>query len=410
MTSAPTAAVSSVPGRAQARRTLAVAGLAHALHDGYADMIYVLLPVWQAEFGLGYGALATLRGFYVGAMASLQIPAGRLAERLGARATLALGTALAAFGYALAGFSGGLLGLCAALALSGVGSSAQHPISSSAVARAYGADARGPLGTYNFAGDLGKAALPAATAFLMTQMPWRGSLWVLAALGLGVAAAIALLLPAVRRPSIADGPAEATAHQGAERRGDAAGFKLLFAMGVLDTAVRMGVLTFLPFLLVAKGASLPTIGLALALVFSGGAAGKFACGWLGARFGVLRTVVATEGGAALCIFAVLALPLAGVLVLAPLLGIVLQGTSSVLYGSVPELTAPERTERAFALFYTGTIGSGAIAPVLYGVLGDAVGVNWATAATAITALVTIPLAMMLAPKLASATASGPATT
>jgi predicted MFS family arabinose efflux permease len=74
----------------------------------------------------------------------------------------------------------------------------------------------------------------------------------------------------------------------------------------------------------------------------------------------------------------------------------LNGTSSVLYGTVPELTSPHRTERAFALFYTGTIGSGAIAPVLYGLLGDAVGPTLATAATAVTALAICPLALVLA--------------
>jgi MFS transporter, FSR family, fosmidomycin resistance protein len=159
-----------------ARRTLIVAGFAHALHDGYTDLIYVLLPVWQAEFALGYGVLAFVRGIYTGAMAGLQIPVGRLAERLGGRMLLALGTALAALGYALAGFSGGLLGLCFALALSGAGSSTQHPIASAAVSRAYGGTARGPLGIYNFTGDLGKAALPAATSVLLTILPWRSSL------------------------------------------------------------------------------------------------------------------------------------------------------------------------------------------------------------------------------------------
>jgi hypothetical protein len=53
---------------------------------------------------------------------------------------------------------------------------------------------------------------------------------------------------------------------------------MLFVIGVLDTGVRMGLLTFLPFLLKSKGASLPTVGFALALVFLGGAAGKFFCG------------------------------------------------------------------------------------------------------------------------------------
>jgi MFS transporter, FSR family, fosmidomycin resistance protein len=178
------------------------------------------------------------------------------------------------------------------------------------------------------------------------------------------------------------------------------GFPVLVLIGVLDSAVRMGLLTYVPFLLKEKGASLPVIGLALALVFVGGAGGKFACGWLGARIGVLWTVVVTEGGTALCIAAVLVSPLAVCLALLPLLGIMLNGTSSVLYGTVPELTSPEHTERAFALFYTATIGSGAVAPIIYGVLGDELGVVWATSAMALTALAICPLAFVLAPRLA----------
>ena len=373
-------------------RTLAVAGTAHALHDGFTDLIYILLPVWQAEFGLGYGVLALIRGLYTGAMASLQVPAGRLAERFGGRIVLALGTFVAAAGYLLAGLSGGLIGLGIALALSGAGASTQHPTASAAVSRAYGANARGPLGNYNFAGDVGKAVLPAATGLLLMLMPWRHAVFALAALGFAVAAGIALLLPSGGRASVA----KAGKAVGGQGRG---GFQLLFGIGVLDSAVRMGFLTFLPFLPKAKGAPLTEIRLALSLVFIGGAAGKFACGWFGARIGVLATVLLTEGGTAAAILAVLYLPLTPVLVLLPMLGLMLNGTSSVLYGSVPELTSTDRTERAFALFYTGTIGSGALAPILYGVLGDVAGVVWATAATAVTALATLPLAIALAPKL-----------
>ena len=80
----------------------------------------------------------------------------------------------------------------------------------------------------------------------------------------------------------------------------------------------------------------------------------------------LATVVTTEVGKAAAIFAVLALHLVGSLVLLPLLGMMLNGTSSVLYGSVPELVSAKRIERAFALFYTSILGSSALAPVLYG--------------------------------------------
>nr|WP_240324749.1 MFS transporter [Trinickia diaoshuihuensis] len=371
--------------------------MAHALHDGYTDMIYALLPVWQTDFGLGYGALAALRGLYAGAMALLQLPAGRLADKFGTRATLAFGTLLAALGYGLAGLSGTLLGLCVALVISGGGSSTQHPLASGAVSRAYGANARGPLSIYNFSGDLGKSALPAAISLLITMMPWRHALWAMAVVGVVVTAVIALFLPSTPRGMSSE---DGTPLQ--ERQGSRSGFSLLFAIGVLDTAVRMGLLTFLPFLLTAKGISRPMMGTALALVFIGGAAGKFACGWLGARMGVIGTVLATEGGTAALILAAVFLPLTPTLILLPLLGVMLNGTSSILYGTVPELTPVERTERAFALFYTGVIASGALAPVAYGFLGDRIGAQGATIATAMTALAIFPLAIALRPRLAGA--------
>ncbi len=385
------------PGKARAQRTLALAGLAHALHDGFTDMIYVLLPVWQVQFDLGYGSLAVLRALYVGALAALQVPSGHLAQHVDARTVLVLGTLLSAGGYALAGFSGSLAGLCAFLALAGAGGSTQHPLASAAVSRAYGGAARGPLGTYNFAGDVGKAALPPAVALLLTVMDWRTTLWVVAGLGTGVALLIWWLMPLVSMPRMA---AMRSAAPVTDIPGKG-GFGLLLAIGVLDSAARMGFLLFLPFLLRAKGAPLTTVGLALSLVFIGGACGKAACGWLGVRLGLVATVIVTEVGTAMAILAVLALPLTPSLTLLPLLGVMLNGTSSVLYGTVPELVATERVERAFALFYTGTLGSSALAPVLYGRLGDAGGPAWATAAAAATALGVVPLILLLSPRLAS---------
>ena len=212
---------------------------------------------------------------------------------------------------------------------------------------------------------------------------------------MGIIGAVGL---AIFVPRIPKGSAENPTEMQTKESGRG-GFTLLFVIGVLDTGVRMGLLLFLPFLLKAKGASLPTIGAALSLVFIGGAAGKFVCGWLGARFGVIGTVLATETATAVGIFAVLVAPLTMCLFLLPLLGMMLNGTSSVLYGTVPDLTPPHRRERAFALFYTGTIGSGAVAPIVYGVLGDAIGTTGATIATAVTALLILPLAIALAPHL-----------
>ncbi len=150
---------------------------AHALHDGYTDLIYVMLPLWQRDFGLGYAELGMLRGLYAGTMAGFQIPAGYLAERFGSALILALGTALAGFGYCLVGFSSGLGLLLIGLFISGLGASTQHPLASTLMARAFeGPRSLQAIGTYNFAGDIGKMTMPATASLLITVMAWRPAL------------------------------------------------------------------------------------------------------------------------------------------------------------------------------------------------------------------------------------------
>ena len=395
--------------RGAANRVLAVACGAHALHDGFTDLLYVLLPLWRAEFGLGYTEIGLLRALYAGAMVGFQIPAGMLAARFGGPLLLALGTALAGTGYLVAGASGGFLLLAAGLLVGGLGSSTQHPIASDLVAQGFaGARSRPALGTYNFAGDLGKMALPAATALLLAWMPWRSTALALGVLGLAGAVLILALLPRATAGSPASGspPAPDPAGPAASVRpmspARGSGFPILLAIGVIDSATRMAFLTFLPFLLTAKGAPLPTVGLGLTLVFAGGAAGKLVCGFLGARLGMFRTVFLTEAATALGIAALVPLGLEPALMLLAPIGVALNGTSSVLYGTVPELVPSERRARAFGAFYTGTIGSGAVSPIAYGLFGDAVSLSTTVLLIAGVVLLTLPLAWRLDAHLASA--------
>jgi MFS transporter, FSR family, fosmidomycin resistance protein len=385
------------------RRAVSIAAGAHALHDGYTDLIYVMLPLWQTEFGLTYAALGALRGVFVGAMASMQIPASLLSERLSAAAVLAFGTALAGLGYCLAGASAGFAMLLGALLIGGLGASAQHPIASALVARAFaGPRSLTALGTYNFAGDLGKMTVPAALSLMLLALPWRSALAILGSVGLAMAVVILVFTPRYDHGvTAAKDDLRVTEGQPSPQ-----GFPLLLAIGIFDSATRMGFLLFLPFVLTAKGATLQDVGLAMTLVFAGGAAGKLACAFIGARIGVIGTVWLTEGLTAVGILLLFPLPLFGTLLLLPLIGIALNGTSSVLYGSVPDLVAPDWRTRALSVFYTGTIGSGAIAPVLFGRMGDALGVSHALVLVAVMVLFTLPLAALLRPALARQPGSG----
>ena len=374
------------------KRSLVAASITHALHDGYTDALYAFMPVWQDQFGLSYAALAVIRSLYYATMGGLQLPANRLLRGWSARAALILSTAIAATGLVIMALPFGLAGLCVGLVVAGIGSSIQHPRASLLVTDSYGEAARRPLGIYNFAGDLGKAVVPALVALLLTVLAWQPVLGLMAILGIALICPLVLLVPPVSAAKDRERGATAT-----RRRG---GFRILTVIGGFDTATRMGYLLFLPFLVQGLGGGLPMVGVALALLFIGGAFGKALFGGLGERLGVVRTVMMTEAIAALLIVTTLFTPLILMLILLPLLGLVLNGTSSVLYGTVPELSDGD-TGRGFAVFYTSVIGSGGVAPILYGAIADHSSRTVGVIAAAATAVLIIPLVLALGPYMRS---------
>lgn len=388
-------------GGVSERRTLAATCAAHFVHDGIADALYVLLPIWAQAFGLSYVQVGTLRMAYSTAMALLQLPAGMLAERVGERALLAAGSMLAGFGFAVLATSQSYAVLGALILLTGVGSAVQHPIASTLISKAYApASRRAALGVYNFVGDVGKMVVAAGMGLGIAAIGWQSSVAVygLIVVAVGIATLIALggwtgrtTPPAVQRP-----------------RADAAGwgftnpkgFALLGAIQVIDSACRTGFLTFVPFLLIGKGASVASVGFALALVFIGGAAGKLVCGLAAERVGILRTVVLTELATGALIALVVAAPLAWAMILLLPVGIALNGTSSVLYGTVAEFVREDRQSRSFGLFYTLGSAAGATAPLVFGIVSDLSGVAPALLVIAALAVVTVPIAWALDPHLA----------
>lgn len=393
------AAVVDAGGRRRARATLATGGTAHFVHDGFSDGLYVLLPLWTEAFGLSLTQVGLLKTVFSGALAGFQLPAALMAERRGERILLAGGTVAIGLAFVLLGFAGGFWALAAGLLLAGLASGCQHPLASTLVSRAYALGSRrAALGTYNFTGDLGKIAVPFLLAAGAAAFGWRTS-----AVAAGLAGAVvgffvyfALHRLGAGAPS---GRPEAEAVAAPKVKGwgitNRGGFRALSAIGMIDSATRTGFLTFVPFLLIAKGAAVETVGFALALIFAGGAAGKLGCGLLAERFGIIRTVVATEVMTGAGILALLALPLVPALALLPLVGLALNGTSSVLYGTVADFVDPQRQSRAFGLFYTLGTGASALAPSVFGLLSDQAGVPLTLAVVAALAFATLPLCQVL---------------
>ncbi len=392
------------------RAALATTASAHFLHDAIADSLYVLLPLWAQAFGLNYTQVGSLKMAYSAAMAVFQMPAGLAAERYGERVLLVAGTMLTGAAFASMAASPGYIGLFCIILVVGLGSAVQHPLASSIIARGYSPDRRrSALGIYNFFGDVGKMVVSFGVAAVAGLVGWQ-----VAVVGYGALVAVASLPLLVVLAHFALGAKHATSRTPSAASvvtsskdwgvTNARGFTLLSSIHVIDSASRTGTLTLLPFVLIGKGASPSTVGVALACIFAGGAVGKLACGLLADRMGILRTLILTEVATAGILMAAVLAPLAPTMFLMPLLGIALNGTSSVLYRSVTDFVRPDRQARVFGLFYTlGSIAGGS-APLIFGLASDAFGLTHALLALAAIVLVTIPLAIMMRGEFSSADA------
>ena len=387
----------------KSRRSLASCCAAHTLHDGLSDVTYVLLPLLAQSFGLSLAQVGLIRSAHRTAMAAFQIPAGLFAERFGERNLLALGTLVAAIAFLALGNATGFWMILVALFFAGVGSAVQHPLASTIISHAYPDEGRrGALGTYNFFGDVGKFAFGGAVSLcLLAGISWQVPVSAFGVIGILTAVAIFVYVANSAQPRAAEHAAVTSSKSGWGIR-DRRGFTALCLIEILDSSTRSGFLTFIAFLLIAKGVPEGWAALAVPLILVGGMAGKLACGFIAERLGIVRTIVITEVATGLGILATLALPGIGVMILLPLLGVALQGTSSVLYATIGDLIDKDRLPRVFGLFYTLGSLCGIAAPLGYGLIGDWTGVDTAIGTLGLAVLVTVPLAAVLRPALGSA--------
>ena len=381
------------------RRTLATCCAAHTLHDGLSDVTYVLLPLLAQTFGLSLAQVGLIRSAHRAAMATFQIPAGLVAERVGERNLLALGTLIAGIAFLALGYAPGFWAILVALFFAGLGSAVQHPLSSTIISHAYPDEGRRvALGTYNFFGDVGKFAFGGIVSLLLVA----GISWQAPVIGFGIAGivtAAVIFLSITDTRAVKTAAASATPVKKITGWGirNPQGFTALCLIEILDSSTRTGFLTFIAFLLIAKGLPDGWAVLSVPLILVGGMAGKLACGYLAERFGVVRMIVITEIATGCGILATLALPGAASFLLLPLIGVVVNGTSSVLYATIGDYVEKDRLARAFGFFYTLGSLCGIAAPLGYGLLGDLYGVETSIAIIGVAIFLTVPLAALLKP-------------
>ena len=389
--------LSSITNAPQARRTLLFGSAMHVWSDLYFALLIPLLIFIQEDMDLSYTEVGLLRSVFSGASAVLQIPAGILAEGVGEFWLLVVGNVWVAAGLVAMALSPVFVVLLVTSFVGGLGGGAQHPLASSMVSRAY--DDRGrstAVGTVNFAGDLGKIAAPAIVAgAIAMSLGWRTTLWVV-----GVAGIAVMVLTAMTRRSVNVAPPTGQSPvpvdtDGSPEATQRAAFAALSVVGFLDSATRGSALVFLPFVMDSKEMSAARITAMLVLLFAGGAAGKYICGWLGERYSAVSLIWATKGLAALMLVSSLAAPPLAMAPLMVVLGIGLNGTSSVLYATVADFVPARRRARLYGLFYTTNEGGTVLAPIFYGLVADIFSLRATVALMALASAAILPVSLIL---------------
>ncbi len=370
----------------------------HFIDDGFTDSLYLLLPFIAAELGLSFSQVGLLKGVFSGAMGLFQVPLSFLGERIGELTVIAAGTFGLAGGFLLLGKVHTFPAIVIALILAKATGGGQHGLSSSLLSKVFeNSRRRAAMGTYNFSGDVGKVCLPFLLAFMINLWGWRPAVLVFSVFGI---AAGAILWTAAREKG--RGSLVASSHESSPiKKGDwgirdSKSFSSLLTIGVIDITTRTALLTFLPFLLLKKGVPIAQVGFCLTLLFAGGAVGKFVCGILAERFGIIPMVVSTEILTCAGILSLIWSPSSFTWFTLPFVGVVLNGTSSVLYATVAEMISPNARSRGYGLYYAITLGSGAVAPMVYGLFTDAFGLSMTLVAIALIVLLTLPLTRYLA--------------
>jgi MFS family permease len=368
----------------------------HFLDDGFSDSVYLLLPFIAAELNLSLSQVGLIKGVS-SSMSLLQFPLSLLGERIGELTVIVAGTFGLAGGFLIMSRVYTFPAIFLSLIFAKGTAAGQHGLGSSILSRVFEVSGRRTaMGTYNFSGDMGKVCLPFLVAVMISLWDWRQAVFILSIggfVGGGILWALARKekgippLPQLKEELAQEGSGWGIRNQD--------GFSALLTIGVIDISTRAALLTFLPFLLLQKGIPVVQVSFAITLLLAGGAVGKFVCGVLAEWLGIIPMVAGTETLTAVGILSLTFFPLSVIWVILPFVGIVLNGTSSVLYATVAEIISPKARSRGYGLYYAITLGCGAISPIFYGFLTEFLGLSLTIMSIGLMVLLTLPLCRYL---------------
>jgi MFS family permease len=386
------------------RRTLGLLTLAHAFNHAQAALLpFVFLAIID-QFGVSVADVAFLSAVATLVAGGAQLAYGWLTRRFTRRAILGWGNVVLGAFMGLTALATSFVPFAAALIVSKLGGSPQHPVGNSLLAEQFPAHRRGfAISAHIAGGNLGTLGVPLVAAWLIGSLGWGPTMVLFGLPALLVGLAIVALVGesgAGRAAAIAQGSVRSAIGTVLRDRDQ----MLIVGSSVVASGARgLGVLNLFVPLYLARvlGLDTTTVALMLTALLVGSVPAPIVAGWLSDRVGRKPVVLAVyAGGAVALVLFVLAgddLPLLwlGVLLLSAFSFV----ESPQLQSLLADITRPGIRDASFAVYFTLVFMAAALWVAAYGamveLLGEAAGLSLAfgtmAASSLVAGLIVIPV-------------------
>jgi len=360
--------------------------LAHAAHHFLTALPQPLLPAIRDEFRLNYTRASFVPMAFAMSGATGQLPAGWLADRIGPKYLIAVGTIGVALAGALVGFSQSFMMLIAFLILMGLASGGYHPAATPLISASVKPLQRGrALGWHLIGGNSSFFVAPIIAASVSGIWGWRGAFLTLAVPTIIFGLIFFVYLG--RKSSVAhvEGIKQKISAEKPPQPGYRRRLTAFLVMIILGGGIGMSILSFLTLYMTDElGASNELAGKLLAIVFSSGLWAGPLGGYLADRIGSVKIVIATGILSGVIIYALNFVSLGPSLYLV----LFLQGLNMSVRMPVTEVfimgqTPAKNRSTIFGVYYSTMQYTGAIFTPLGGQIIDRYGFQYCFTAAAL---------------------------
>lgn len=352
----------------------------HALEDGVSALQIILLPHIAESLGINFASLGTLRAIRSGLTFILEYLSGILSDRVGPWILLVTSLLGAGIGLLLLSEADSVLKTSLAFIVLGVAASLYHTPSSVMLSVLFEPNELPfAIGGFNSAGDFGKLFAAGLTGILIVAgFHWRSIVYltgIVVLLAAGCVIIFTFRMLALRfqhqfRLEQGHSSTESVAELLAEA------WPLLFVV-LFISMNQSAVLLFITQALQSLGFGQTIATMSVPLILSGGVVGKAACGRCAAVFGPRAVLVFSLSVTAVGVTSLQFLPIEYAAFFLPLLGVFLQGSSSVAFGVAGIHAKKSQNSTPFGVAYMVSGAGGVLGPILIGFGADRFGLTCA---------------------------------